>query len=528
VTEAKALFPADGFQPPKTVFLTARINFDAVLHAPLARHMMRAYGTRFIIWVASERRRRQWREWLGDGATILVEEEIIREVDAQPLDEAAVFAAARAREVRYGISYHRHVLLQDKGVAAYYLQHTPNSAFARRQPIPLVRMVARINRFFEIVEDAVQESGMDLLIARNSGILNSVANAIARHHGIPSSWLNHLRTGKHMTWMEGPDHGSTLISQEAALLDDVKVVPLEDVVPPDDTKWALERISDEHRLPVIGRQLLLLTLDYALHMLNDLRAGRRGSRLSYFGSVKNILNRRHILRYLHDNATRDVAEATRLPFALFLLHLDPEYTSSTLARDFNHVHAMIQQMAISLPVGMRLLIKEHVWGLGNRAEEFYRSLAHLPNVIFVDHRIRSTELAAKAEFVSTMAGTIAIEASLIGKPVLIFTPYVEYAHLSNVEVVRNIAELPRHVRSVLRPRTDDEIHAVRLEAAKFREAQKLLGFELPELELNADGNMNRHMPVDAVAPETVENALRVLFRIVDVQRKLYVQRTSVP
>ena len=497
---------------PKSVLLVSRVNFDAVLHAPMVRYMHEKYGTKFTVIVGSERRKKQWQGWLGDIVRLEIESEF-GDPAKQTRSVEEEYEIARSREREYGITYMRHILHQDKGTAAVMLQHTPGSTFAQSKMPDHGEMVYLINQLFDFVERLHNEEGIDLIIARNSGFLNSVAIAFARKHGIPSTWLNHLRTGKQMTWMEGPDHSDAYARQLMADLPLQDPVPFEEIVPPDDTQWALERISKDHQWSSVLKQLAVLGRNTLGHTIEDIKQGKRGKRLSSLATARNILLKRSVINYLHKVSSRDIEDLTRGPYVLFLLHLDPEYTSSTLARDFNHVHAVVQQLALSLPVGYRLVVKEHVWGLGNRRQSFYEDLLHLPNVVLADYRIRSTRLAANAAFVSTVAGTIALEASLMGIPVVVFSPHTEYANLETVHVVENIAKLPEKVTAALRPRNSEDIKRAQQTAATFRAAQKKASFELSELELYADGNSARDLPIDAVSSTTVEAAVDLLLRI---------------
>ncbi|RCK33570.1 hypothetical protein [Thalassospira xiamenensis] len=501
---------------PKSVLLVSRVNFDAVIHAPMIKYMCAEYGTKFTVIVGSERRKKQWQGWLGDDVRL----EIEGEFTGLPITLNSAedeYKIARAREERYGISYMRHIFHQDKGTAAVMLQHTPGSPFSSSKLPSMYEMVALTNRRFDFIEKLYAKEGIDLIVARNSGLFNSVAIAFAREHNIPSTWLNHLRTGKKMTWMEGPDHSDKLIRSIMETLPLQNPVPFDEIVPPDDTKWALDRISKEHEWGLVFKQLFFLAKNTIGHTVEDIKLRRIGKRLSAKSVALNILQKKRLIEYLNKVSVSSVNELKKQPYALFLLHLDPEYTSSTLARDFNHVHAVIQQLALSLPAGMKLVVKEHVWGLGNRRRSFYDDLLHLPNVVLADYRIRSTNLAADASFVSTVAGTITLEASLMGVPAIIFSPHTEYANLDTVHVVDNISKLREEVVAALRPRTLDQVEKSKRLTATFRAAQQQASFELPELELYADGNAARDLPIDAVSNSTVESATSLLLRVMNSQ-----------
>ena len=499
---------------PKSVLLVSRVNFDAVLHAPMARYMQEKYGTRFTVVVGSEGRKKQWRNWLGNNVRLEVEGGFVG-IEHTTCSDREEFKIARTRESAYGITYMRHILHQDKGTAAVMLQHAPGSAFARAKLPDYVEMVRRINRQFDFLEALHSENAIDLIVARNSGLFNSAAIAFARKFNIPSTWLNYLRVEKRMTWMEGPDHSNKYIKKVMATIPDQEPIPLSEIVPPIDANLALDITSQNDTWASVFKQLLQISKEHAGHILADIKRGERGKRLSPFASGANVIRKRDAINRLKKVSETDIQKLTEEPFVLFLLHLDPEYTSSTLARHFNHVHATVQQLALSLPAGYKLVIKEHVWGLGNRARSFYDDLLKLPNVIIADYRIRSTKIAEKAKFVSTVSGTIAIEASLMGIPVIMFTPYTEFADFDTIHIVDNIAKLNDVVQNVLEPRSEEVIEKSRRDAAKFRAAQIAASFDLPELDIYVEGNTVRDIDLDDVSKTTVENATTLL---VDVAR----------
>jgi hypothetical protein len=503
--------------PPRCVFLVARINFDAMVHAPLVKRLRERHGTRFIVWTVDGDRAKDWQRWIADGDRILVETEQLREASRADPDPEAALARARANERRYCITYMRNVLHQDKGIAARYLQHVPNSAFARRDPGPLIDLVRKINHYIGLAEQIFDSDRADLLLMRRSGVFNSAVHAVAESRRIPSSFVDHTRRGRLLSFAEGPDHGARALRAIADSLPPPALLDLSDIAPPPDTQWFIDRLNRYWSLSALAGRLYRLTRNYAAHIAIDILKRQAAARLPYLGQIRNVVAEYRTARMLDGMTLKSIDDIARRSFVLFTLHFDPEYTSSTLARDFNHTHAVIQQMALSLPSGYRLVVKEHVQGIGSRDETFYRSLACLPNVVFADHRIRAVELAARSEAVATIAGTIATEATLLGKPVILFSPYVPYAYFPGVRVVREISSLPAVVRAALAPRTDAEIREEREASARFRAASEILAFDAPSLDYDDGGNRNRNSANVEIPPESLERAERILRAVIAAQ-----------
>jgi hypothetical protein len=164
---------------------------------------------------------------------------------------------------------------------------------------------------------------------------------------------------------------------------------------------------------------------------------------------------------------------------LFLLQFEPEFTTLSLAREFNNTRAILQQMALSLPADYRLVVKEHATNIGNRDIGFYKDLVRLPNVVLADYRIPGLTLAARAAAVSTVSGTVAVEATLMGKPVVIFAEHVEYGFLPNISTVTAMRDLPEILAKATAPQSPQAVESTRRAGARFREAIAAISFDAP-------------------------------------------------
>lgn len=482
---------SDRPREPRGILITSRVNFDAAVHAPVAKHMAAQYGTKIVVFTGRPAVAAKWRQWAGPDAVIFNDEDLHVTAERALSDWNNVQAIAMEFERRYGLTYMRDILHQDKGIAAYYLQHSPQSAFARQKPAPFPFLVSLINTYFQAIEDMLAEHPIDLFLTRSSGLFNSAAVAVARKRKIPVSWLNHARVGKQMIWMEGPDHHAGLILEKYS---DAASEPLplpEDIAPPPDTVLARDASQNDDSILKLFNDLARATVIRVIMRSSDIARRSWPRRLPLHGFVAQQFTRWRAAAYLIEGAKKDARRLQKGKYVLFLLHLDPEYSSSTLARRFNHTHAIVQQLALSLPVGYTLALKEHVIGVGNRAVSFYKELGHLPNVALVDYRAKASTLARDAAAVATVWGTICLEASLLGVPVLCFTDNSEFAVLKNVRTVRSPTDIPAAVQDVLQPRSEEEVLEARRDAVRFREAQLAVSFSLSTLDLDEYGNRNR-------------------------------------
>lgn len=106
------------------------------------------------------------------------------------------------------------------------------------------------------------------------------------------------------------------------------------------------------------------------------------------------------------------------PFVYFPLHLEPEMSLQLYAPFYTNQFALIQNVAQSLPQDLSLYVKEHPRAFGKRPINYYEQLARIPNVRFLDPKIKSLDLIRQSRGVVTIAGTVGIEAMLLNKPVI--------------------------------------------------------------------------------------------------------------
>lgn len=159
-----------------------------------------------------------------------------------------------------------------------------------------------------------------------------------------------------------------------------------------------------------------------------------------------------------------------VPYAFFPLHLEPELSLLWLARFDTDQIAVVRRIAQALPVGMKLLVKEHPQMVALRPRRFYRELKKIPNVVLVRPEISSFSLIARAALVTTITGTAGWEATLFGKPVITFGN-IFYNALPSVVRSRTSEELPMQItRQLSKDFVFDEEALVRYVAAIFEES----------------------------------------------------------
>ncbi|MBN1574469.1 MAG: hypothetical protein JW984_14830 [Deltaproteobacteria bacterium] len=125
-------------------------------------------------------------------------------------------------------------------------------------------------------------------------------------------------------------------------------------------------------------------------------------------------------RYLYKNdKLLKQKDLPKRPYCYYTLQVEPEASTMVLAPMHTDQIAVIESIAKSLPIGMNMVVKEHIPMLGLRPKGFYKRIKNIPGVFLVSPFEDNFELIKNADIVSVITGTAALEAIILGKPILI-------------------------------------------------------------------------------------------------------------
>lgn len=128
-------------------------------------------------------------------------------------------------------------------------------------------------------------------------------------------------------------------------------------------------------------------------------------------------------------------------YAYFPLSVQPEMSTNLWAPIFTNLFELIRQVAISLPSGITLVVKEHPFMIGKRKKKYYEKLKSLPNVKLVNPTILTNNIInnEKCDLVTVVSGTSGFEAALLGKKVIQFSDTF-YKILPNVKILTDLTK----------------------------------------------------------------------------------------
>ncbi|HTK77843.1 MAG TPA: hypothetical protein VL371_21425 [Gemmataceae bacterium] len=184
-------------------------------------------------------------------------------------------------------------------------------------------------------------------------------------------------------------------------------------------------------------------------------------------------------------------------YVYFPLHVQPEYTTDVRAPFFTNQVALIENIAKTLPVGYRLVVKEHPGMQGDRPLAYYREINRLFNVELVSPALDSHDLIVNAAAVVTITGTSAWEAILYQKPAVVFGDLC-YGFYDLTHHCPDVRDFPRVIREAV--------------ADKRPNRELLLKFVSALLETAHEGTINN--PVAAAEVNSPANLARLARAVV--------------
>jgi len=169
------------------------------------------------------------------------------------------------------------------------------------------------------------------------------------------------------------------------------------------------------------------------------------------------------------------------PFAFFPLHYEPEVALLLQAPYFTDQIHLIKQIARSLPVQYKLVVKEHPIMAEYRPRSYYKKMKKIHNVKLVSPALSSFDIIPAAKLVTTITGSVGYEAALFRKPVISFGHWF-YNTLNSVVRCSAIESLPYLIKDRLENfhPNDDELQiyiAALLEDAVELDLQHLWIYE---------------------------------------------------
>ena len=138
------------------------------------------------------------------------------------------------------------------------------------------------------------------------------------------------------------------------------------------------------------------------------------------------------------------------------------------------IHRLPSLIALNMPIGKKLYVKEHPWMVGKRSLSAYKKILNIPRVRLVSPSIDSRKLVQNSDLVVVITGSIALEAAIVGKPVITFGD-CPYNLLPNTKVtrVKDIRNLNQTINDSMRNYKYDEKSLIAYIAANYEISESI-------------------------------------------------------
>lgn len=274
---------------------------------------------------------------------------------------------------------------------------------------------------FEEIETAFRDLRPDFIITEDVSCLTSYVHyLVAKDQGIPFLCLAAARLKNRVTVYSNPMQRWEV---PEARFRELRERRLTEEQRQRAESWRMEQLNRQEK-PVIAQALSLPIVpgrwDWS-RLAMGAAARRKESGNPTVRSPIWMVQRR-AERLYNQWATRSLFEEP-VPgesYLIYPIHYQPE--ASTLVRGVYYLNqvALVEDIAKSLPVGMRLYVKEHFANRGRHTRDFYRALKRIHGVRLISPEANSWELLRHCSGVVAISSTMGWEGILLEKPVFTF------------------------------------------------------------------------------------------------------------
>jgi len=158
------------------------------------------------------------------------------------------------------------------------------------------------------------------------------------------------------------------------------------------------------------------------------------------------------------------------PFIYFPLHNFPEASLQIRGKYFRNQYDLIEKLALAIPAGYTLYVKENPLNMEKLTPGFYRQiLSRLPNISFVDLASDSHDLIKASKCVIAISGSAGYEGFFYGKPVLMFGSafFSVFDNISSFQTLKNLRNQIASLISDFKPDNDNVLCGIAAMLAGF-------------------------------------------------------------
>ena len=175
----------------------------------------------------------------------------------------------------------------------------------------------------------------------------------------------------------------------------------------------------------------------------------------FLSKIKKRLSEK-IKTYINLNYVKYYKKLPEGKYAFITLHLQPEASTSVMAPYQVNQHSVIENIARSLPLDWKLVVKPNKNMIGIDRLSFLNSINAIPNVILVEYFADTQKLIRNSKCVIAITGTSGLEGALMGKKVVLLgDKTMPWHHLKSVVKISDWHNLHEELSAIETYRSDD-------------------------------------------------------------------------
>jgi hypothetical protein len=457
----------------------------------LAKRLKSQYGSIIHAYCDSPQTAKFLETHNADGlfASITPERVLTDSAVATGLDEEAVLATAKAFEDKLGLTYNFLAVANRHLGRGYVLGgfYHPRSRYTEN--VGYTQMLHAYNETLSFWEREISEKGITVIV--NGG---RECACIARQQGIPYrtlilSKIDNLHYWAHNEFYETP----TFEAAYHALPPDARR-PLD--VPYSSHLASRAAFMKSTNLIATVKLLYLITRNHLYWRV----IGHPKARGYYWSSqMAAVLRIWREVRNLDRLATTKLTDLEGKKYLYYPLHLEPEAALHWISPEYFFQLSTIAALSRDLPAGVLLVVKEAFGNIGRRPANFYQQITDMKNVVLIHPMELGFDVVRQSAAVATICGTTGLEATAMGKPVIVFGKHNNYNFLPHIQVVDDLDKLAGYLRAALDGTFDGP--AAQTNAERFLEAIAECSFDMRQFD---------YLNISNFAPESVEDGARAL------------------
>ncbi len=469
---------------PTSILLINRKNLEW-LNEKIIANMQKLHGTKFTIFGADDKKE-LFNSWVQDKDLIYGIEMIENQADKNiPNDISEIYSSARKHEKKYNVTYFRDSILQDREYNNKFIYNGFKQANAVSK-LTIKDIVNRQNYYFEYIESIFNKNKIDLVICRPDSLLGFAITTIAKHKGIPTTVQSATRIKDYMCWTYGAYMQDDQIT---SLIQELKKNNTKVEIDSSEEKISSHSFKDREQLinglsfKSLMNMVIYILKDGLNWLIKDIKQGKLGKRASVYHRIKSRIITYTEHRFYQKIFEKNINNIIQNKYIYFPLPTEPEYNTHSLSKEFINTYAMIQQVAISMPSGYNLVIKEHTPNIGKKTRDFYTRLQKIPNLVIANYLISGPLLVDNAEAIVTVAGSSAIEAAERGKMAVVFATTSDFFGLSNIILGHSMRDLPEILLEATKEISLEKKNKIIYESKLLKLIYKKIGYHAPNTPL---------------------------------------------